>query len=156
MADSFFHPHYGFVLTRKSQKCCNIHALDVPIPPCGNGLPVSLRLGESCLILLTIHRLMSNFLRKEQVDGRYCFIGHLGNNARSLNRISYVMNEENENANANHCQYHSEKNGQAWNKSAHIAAANGAQYDQAIGKNAAEDSQYDLCNAVTHEVSQDT
>ena len=48
-----------------------------------------------------------------------------------------------------------ERDRQARDKSALVAAADGAQHNQAISENAGEDSEHDLRDAVAHEVPQD-
>ena len=59
------------------------------------------------------------------------------------------MNEENERADAADRQHNGERYRQARNKFALVAAADGAQHDQAIGKYAGEDSEHDLHDTVT-------
>jgi len=66
------------------------------------------------------------------------------------------MNEENEDADAAHRQHEAEEDREARNESPLVAAADGAQHDQAIGEYAGEDPEHDLRDAVPHEIPQDT
>jgi hypothetical protein len=143
------------VLPLQAQERRVIHVLDVTIPLGRDGLPVPLRQRDPCLILIVDNRSLSKFSREKPVHSRHGFIGHRGNNDRGLNRRRDVMNEEKEDADAAHRQHDAERHGQARNKSALVAAADGAQHDQAIGENAGEDSEHDLRDAVAHEVPQD-
>ncbi len=54
------------------------------------------------------------------------------------------MNEEHEGADTSERQHEAEEHRQVWNKCALVAAANGAQHDQAISENAGEDPEHYL------------
>ena len=63
------------------------------------------------------------------------------------------MNEEHEGANTAERQHEAEEHRKAWNKCIIVAAANGAQHDQAIGENGGEDTEHELRHAAAHEVA---
>lgn len=89
------------------------------------------------------------------IHGREGFLCGRGNNARRLDRLRDVVNEEDQIADADERQDQPDQHRQRRDKRPFVTAANDPEHHQAVGEDPDEHAEYDLIATVAHKIAQD-